>query len=97
MRVVHRWKAEGVSNREIARRLGISEKAVRKRLCRLGWREATPQQLALRLATADPKRSAPPPSLVQPATDKGKEGRYSRGDFGVFRTRRGGARAGTCR
>jgi DNA invertase Pin-like site-specific DNA recombinase len=34
---VNRWKAEGVPNREIARRLGIDEKAVRKALRRLGW------------------------------------------------------------
>jgi len=33
---VNRWKAEGVSNREIARRLGIDEKAVRKLARRLG-------------------------------------------------------------
>lgn len=36
-RVVHGMKAEGLNNCEIARRLGISEAAVRKRLKRSGW------------------------------------------------------------
>ena len=30
MRVIERLKAEGLSNREIARRLGVTEKAIRK-------------------------------------------------------------------
>ena len=38
-RLVNDWKAKGVSNREIARRLGISETAVRKLLGRLGWKD----------------------------------------------------------
>ena len=37
--LIHRWKAEGDSNREIARRLGVSEVAIRKRLRRTGWKE----------------------------------------------------------
>ena len=53
------WKAEGVPNREIARRLGISEMAVRKMLRRLGWRSREPEQLALEFAseTANPNLS----------------------------------------
>jgi transposase len=35
--LVNEWKAEGVANREIARRLGVSETAVRKLVRRLGW------------------------------------------------------------
>jgi transposase len=55
---VNAWKAEGVPNREIARRLGVSEKAVRNLARRLGWPPAQPQrQLALPLADADPKLS----------------------------------------
>ena len=37
--LIHRWKAQGDSNREIARRLGVSEVAIRKRLRRTGWKE----------------------------------------------------------
>ncbi|MEZ0228687.1 MAG: putative transposase [Planctomycetota bacterium] len=36
-RKVLEWKAEGRSNRAIAKVLGVDEKAVRKRLRRLGW------------------------------------------------------------
>lgn len=56
---VNRLKAEGCSNRGIARRLGVSEKAVRKQLKRLGWHEKTPQQATLPLTdSADPNLSA---------------------------------------
>lgn len=55
---VDRWKAEGVSNREIARRLGIDEKAVRKLVRRLGWSERTAEQTALAFEGADSKLSA---------------------------------------
>lgn len=55
---VDRWKAEGVSNREIARRLGIDEKAVRKLVRRLGWSEPAAEQTSLAFEGADPKLSA---------------------------------------
>jgi len=42
-RLVNRLRAEGRSNREIAVRVGISEKAVRKFLRRLGWPKVTAQ------------------------------------------------------
>ena len=54
---VNRWKAEGVSNREIARRLGIDEKAVRKLARRLGWQELAVEQRVLPFDRADPKLS----------------------------------------
>jgi DNA-binding CsgD family transcriptional regulator len=54
---VNRWKAEGVSNREIARRLGIDEKAVRKLARRLGWPERSAQQSGIPFEGADPKLS----------------------------------------
>jgi len=43
-RSVERLKSEGHSNCEIARRLGISETAVRKRLRRIGWTDPMPAQ-----------------------------------------------------
>ena len=54
--LVNRLKAGGKSNRAIARRLGVSEKAVRKLLRRLGWRSES-QQLDLLANDADPKLS----------------------------------------
>jgi hypothetical protein len=53
---VGQWKAAGVSNREIARRLGVDEKAVRKTLRRCGW-EAAGVQGVLPFEDADPKVS----------------------------------------
>ena len=55
---VNRWKAEGVSNREIARRLGVDEKAVRKLARRLGWPGRSVEQEVLPFASADPNLSA---------------------------------------
>lgn len=42
-----RLKARGMSNRWIAGRLGLSEKAVRKNLCRLGWKPCLESSLSL--------------------------------------------------
>ena len=55
-RLVSRLKADGCSNREIARRIGVNEKAIRKLLRRQGWRGPQTEQLLL---TADPNVSAP--------------------------------------
>jgi hypothetical protein len=56
---VVRWKSEGLSNREVAHRLGVSEKAVRKLLRQAGWVPAGPQQPRLPLPeSADPNLSA---------------------------------------
>jgi transposase len=59
-RALLRLKDEGRSNRVIAQRLGVSEKAVRKRLRRLGWKpkEAVQQALPLGVLPADPNLSA---------------------------------------
>jgi DNA-binding CsgD family transcriptional regulator len=56
---VQAWKAAGESNREIARKLGVTEKAVRKQLRRLGWRQEEAHQGELFDQAADPKVSAP--------------------------------------
>jgi transposase len=74
LRLVARLKAEGLSNRAVAQRLGVSEKAVRKLLGRLGWRPAPREQETLPLSAipADPKLSAfpseplPAPSVAPP-------------------------------
>jgi transposase len=60
-RLVEHLKSQGCGQREIARRIGVSEKAVRKLLRRLGWKAAASVQIALPLpepGTADPKLSA---------------------------------------
>jgi transposase-like protein len=59
-RLIHRLKSEGHSNREIARRIGVNEKAVRKTLRRMGWKEQKPEQLLLPVDVppADPNQSA---------------------------------------
>ncbi len=64
-RSVERLKSEGHSNREIARRLGIHERAVRKRLRRAGWVDSTPEQK--RLSLEDP--AAPPPTPAMPEAE----------------------------
>jgi prepilin-type processing-associated H-X9-DG protein len=48
-RLIHRLKTEGHSNREIARRIGVRENAVRKVLRRLGWKDRSPGQATLSL------------------------------------------------
>src|SRR5262249_56061794 len=59
LKSVLRWKSEGLSNREVAHRLGVSEKAVRKLLRQLGWVPTEPQQTRLPLQeSADPNLSA---------------------------------------
>ena len=68
-RLVSRLKAAGHSNREIARRIGVSEVAVRKLLRRLGWAPAKPAQgrLPLGVPGANPNLSAsgaPPPATA---------------------------------
>ena len=66
-RSVLRWKSAGFSNREVAHRLGVSEKAVRKLLRGTGWVAAVPEQVLLPLAmSADPNLSAFP-AAAEPA------------------------------
>jgi DNA-binding CsgD family transcriptional regulator len=51
-RWIHRLKTEGHSNREIARRAGVSEMAIRKLLRRLGWKDAPAQPDLIPVETA---------------------------------------------
>lgn len=57
---VTRLKEQGGSNRQIARRIGVTEKAVRNVLRRIGWTVPTPTQARLKMEGegADPKLSA---------------------------------------
>lgn len=52
-RLVDKWKAEGVANREIARRLGVSEMAVRNLVRRLGWKPEKVEGLLFDLGSDD--------------------------------------------
>jgi transposase len=65
VRPVAHLKADGLSNRAVAHRIGVSENAVRKLLRRVGWRPSTSEQERLPLAPlpAHPNLSAfsPPP------------------------------------
>ena len=57
--LLRRLKSEGASNSDIARHIGISEKAVRKHLKRLGWNEITTEYpLLTPVNTSDPNLSA---------------------------------------
>jgi prepilin-type processing-associated H-X9-DG protein len=56
---VHKLKAEGMSNRAIAARIGVTENAVRKLVLRLGFKEPRAQQQLLPLGGAHPNLSGP--------------------------------------
>ena len=66
MRSVERLKSEGHSNCAIARQLGISETAVRKRLRRAGWKGPTLEQKSLSLV----ETTMGPPTPPVPAAKK---------------------------
>jgi len=75
---VTRLKKQGVSNCRIATRMGVSEKAIRNLLRRIGWTEPAPAQTLLPMegGGANPKPSASPvagppssPSPVPPTSD----------------------------
>jgi len=68
---ISRLKAEGHSNREIARRLGVSETAIRKLVRRIGWKEPQPETIPLPLKEAppaNPNLSALPSCPAAPAS-----------------------------
>jgi transposase len=67
-RLLDQLKAQGLSNYKVAGRLGVSEKAVRKRLRRRGWGQSRAEQKALPLAEPEPVvPAAPAPS--EPTAD----------------------------
>jgi len=74
-RLVGRLRGEGKSLREIAERVGVSEKAIRKQLRSLGWPSATDDQIALPFdaPAADPNLSGSvsPPVDDEPLTFSG--------------------------
>ena len=70
---VSQWKSEGSSNREIARRLGISEVAVRKLARRLGWRSAEVEQRSLDLGCGDANPDVSGPETVAGAEEEGPD------------------------
>jgi transposase len=70
-RLLSRLKAEGLSNRAIAQRVGVSEMAVRKALRRMSWPVRQPEQARLPIDArgANPNLSAfptPPPGAATP-------------------------------
>ena len=71
-RAVHGMKAEGLSNCEVGRRLGISEAAVRKRLKRSGWvapslqRELFEDEAPVEAPRAAPTTAPATPSATPP-------------------------------
>ena len=77
--LVHQLKAQGCGQREIARRIGVSENAVRELLRRLGWKSASPAQSELPMRvekSAQPKLSgfasasaSPPLSIIAQGAD----------------------------
>jgi len=74
---VERLKSEGHSNREVARRLGLSETAVRKRLRRVGWTDPSSEQKRFLLE----KSAVPTPPTPAPTAETGCEPNLSA--FGV--------------
>jgi len=74
-RQISRLKAQGLSHRRIAERLGICEKAVRKRLRRLGWKASEAKQGVLPFGDAPDRLVAgapsPEPSSAEPADPAG--------------------------
>jgi transposase len=62
---IQRLKAQGCSHYEMARRLGVSVRAVRKTLRRLGWQPVLLAQTELPLALPSATGSKPPPAQVR--------------------------------
>ena len=61
---IHRLKSQGHSNREIARRLGVNERAIRKSLRRMGWKEPRQPPGLLPLEEVSPAGAKPARSVA---------------------------------
>jgi transposase len=61
---IHRLKSQGHSNRQIARRLGVSEMAIRKSLRRMGWNEPNLQPNLLAVEEVSPADLEPATSVA---------------------------------
>jgi transposase len=83
-RLIHRLKTQGHANREIARRVGVSEMAVRKLLRRMGWKELGSEQTKLALEQAPAANSNLTafcsPDQARPSTSQDQDPTDRRGD-----------------
>ena len=68
VRTVRRFKEAGLSNREIARRMGVCEKSVRKLLKRMGWQPVPAFVQPALPGLETPADPAPPSDRVPPVT-----------------------------
>src|SRR5437870_13728965 len=73
--IILRLKAQGLSNRGIAGRIGLDEKMIRKTLRRLGWRPAPEATLPL-LPRADPP--APSAAVSESRSEERRVGKECR-------------------
>jgi transposase len=73
---VNTWKTEGLSNREIVRRLGVSEMAIRKVVRRLGWKPPQRQKMLFgkEFDDANPNLSGSAPASALGAGDASAPG-----------------------
>ena len=69
--LIHRLKTQGHSNREIARRVGVSEMAIRKSLRRMGWKEPNQQPSLLPLEEVPSVDSAAGRASPDPTSAEG--------------------------
>jgi transposase len=75
-RQVLRLKGRGLSNRETATCLGVTENAVRKVLRRIEWKAVGPVQVQFPLESSAPGELDPRPSRGQPPLEKASKGAH---------------------
>ena len=72
-RLIEQLKSQGHSQREIARRMGVSEKSVRKLLRRLGWKPAAVLQAEMALEAAPTAAATTSAALAPSASPQAAE------------------------